>query len=306
MTRFVLILLVMGVVGSLAQQKAWEPSPGLKQIRIWPGAVPDAGKQPTNGPESVVTSETKDGQTWLAAVNVTQPTLTVYSPKGTNTAAAVVVFPGGGYECLAMDLEGTEICDWLNGMGITAVLLKYRVPVTKGPPYFESEAALQDAQRAISLVRSRAKEWEIDPGRIGVIGFSAGGHLVAATSTRFDKRSYTAVDAVDQANCRPDFAISLYPGHLLRHAGPLKLNPNITVTTNTPPTFLAHAEDDPVDSVLESVVYYIELKKAGVPTEMHLYAKGGHAFGLRHPEMPIGDWPKLAEKWMRAGGVMGR
>jgi acetyl esterase/lipase len=188
--------------------------------------------------------------------------MTVYSPKGTNTGVAVVVFPGGGYTSLAMDIEGTEICDWLTSRGITAVLSKYRVPVNKKEPYGESRAALQDAQRTVGLVRFRAAEWHIDPHKIGVIGFSAGGHLVAATSTRFNKRTYPGVDAADKESCRPDFAIALYPGHLWKRVGPLNLNPNVPVTSNTPPTSLVHAEDDPVDPVFQSVAYYIALKNA--------------------------------------------
>jgi acetyl esterase/lipase len=246
---------------------------------------------------------TADGLKWMAACNVTQPTMTVYSPKGMNTGVAVVVFPGGGYTCLAMDLEGTEICDWLTSRGVTAVLLKYRVPVNKKEPYTESRAALQDAQRTLGLVRFRAAEWQIDPHKIGVIGFSAGGHLVAATSTRFNKRTYPGVDAADKESCRPDFAIALYPGHLWKRGGPLELNPNVPVTSNTPPTFLVQTEDDPVDPVFESLVYYIALKKAGVPAEMHLYARGGHAFGLRHPEFPVAEWPRLVEKWLGTIGM---
>jgi len=232
--------------------------------------------------------------------------MTVYWPKGTNTGVGVVVFPGGGYMGLAMDIEGTEICDWLTSNGITAVLLKYRVPVNKEGPYGESLAALQDAQRSLALVRFHAAEWKIDPHKIGVIGFSAGGHLVAATSTRFEKLSYSPVDTADKKSCRPDFGIALYPGHLWERDEPLKLNPNCTVTSNTPPTFLVQAEDDPVDPVFESLVYYVELKKANVPVEMHLYAQGGHAFGLRHPELPLGEWPRLAEKWLKTIGMVSK
>jgi len=304
MKPLIFTLCVVFTFGRLsAQTNVWEPSPGHAQIPIWPGAVPDAGKQPITGPEDVRDKLTADGQKWTAACNVTHPTMTVYSPKGTNTGVAVVVFPGGGYTCLAMDLEGTEICDWLTSRGITAVLSKYRVPVNKKEPYTESRAALQDAQRTLGLVRFRAAEWQIDPHKIGVIGFSAGGHLVAATSTRFNKRTYPAVDAADKESCRPDFGIVLYPGHLWKRGGPLELNPNVPVTSNTPPTFLVQAEDDPVDPVFESLVYYIALKKAGVPVEMHLYAQGGHAFGLRHPEFPVGEWPRLVEKWLGTIGM---
>ncbi len=207
MQPLIVTLCLVFVFGHLsAQTNVWQPSRGHTQIPVWPGAVPDAGTQPTNGPEGVLTRRTKDGLRWVAAINVTQPTMTVYSPKGTNTGVAVIVLPGGGYMSLAMDLEGTEICDWLTSRGITAVLLKYRVPVNKEGVYEESRAALQDAQRTLGLVRFRAAEWRIDPRKIGVIGFSAGGHLVAATSTRFEKRTYPGVDAADKESCRPDFA----------------------------------------------------------------------------------------------------
>jgi acetyl esterase/lipase len=229
--------------------------------------------------------------------------MTVYPPKGTNTGAAVVVFPGGGYNCLAIDLEGTEVCDWLTSKGITGVLLKYRVPTQKFEGLRESRQALQDAQRTLGLVRFHAAEWNIDPHKIGVLGFSAGGHMVTAISTRYDKRLYPGVDEADKESCRPDFAIALYPGHLCKRDGKLVLNPNVPVTGNTPPAFLVQAEDDPVDPVENSLVYFMALKKAGVPVEMHLYAEGGHAFGLRRTEFPITRWPELAETWLQRIGM---
>ena len=202
-----------------AQTNVWQPSPGHTQIPIWPGAVPDAHAQLVPGPEYVTNMVSPTGVPWIAVCNVSQPTMTVYSPTATNTGVAVVVFPGGGYNCLAIDLEGTEICDWLTSKGITAVLLKYRVPLKKVGPYWESPLALEDAQRTLGLVRFHAAAWQIDPHKIGVIGFSAGGHMVTATSTHFDQRSYPAVDAADQESCRPDFAIALYPGHLWKTMG---------------------------------------------------------------------------------------
>jgi acetyl esterase/lipase len=254
------------------------------------------------------------GKPWAFVENVSRPTLTVYSPKGTNTGVAVLIFPGGGYDILAIDLEGTEICDWLTSRGITAILLKYRVPTPKLGRYRESLQALQDAQRTLSLVRSHATEWHIDPHRIGVIGFSAGGHLVAATSTHFDKRSYSPVDASDQASCRPDFAIALYPGHLSpwypddpktwTDTKQLGINPNIVVTSNTPPTFLLQAQNDPVDDVRNSMAYSLALRNAKVPVELHLYAEGGHAFGLRRTNSPITAWPELVEKWLKTIGMI--
>lgn len=291
-----------------AQKSVWHPSPGHEQIPIWPGAAPD--QEPIPGPESIAT-ETKElvaGRQWMYVSNVSRPTMTVYSPKGKNTGVAVVVFPGGGYQILAIDLEGTEVCDWLTAKGITCVLLKYRVPATPWkPPYMgaypSSKMALDDAQRTMGLLRLHAAEWHINPHKIGVLGFSAGGHLVAAISTHFKTRLYPPVDAADKESCRPDFAVALYPGHLWIDYKKFELNPNIPVTSRTPPTFLLQAEDDHVDNVNDSLVYYIALKNAGVPVEMHLYAHGGHAFGLRQTKFQITGWPELVEKWLRTIGM---
>jgi acetyl esterase/lipase len=312
------LCVVFAFGGLSAQTPAWQPSPGHTQVPIWSGAVPDA--QPAAGPE---------------VDNVSRPTMTVYSPEGKNTGAAVVVFPGGGYTTLAMDLEGTEVCDWLTPKGITCVLLKYRVPgeefypksapYSKSGPYPESPMALEDAQRTMGVVRFHAAEWHIDPHKIGVLGFSAGGHLSAAISTHYAKRLYPPVDAADKESCRPDFAVVIYPGHLSIAAAEwdakqgakkfvvphpphadkeLGLNPEIPVTSQTPPTFLLQAEDDHVDNVDDSLAYYIGLKKAGVPVEMHLYAQGGHAFGLRRTKFPITGWPQLVETWLGTIGMI--
>ncbi|HEU0096665.1 MAG TPA: alpha/beta hydrolase, partial [Rhizomicrobium sp.] len=234
------------------------------------------------------------------------------------TGAAVVVFPGGGYNVLAIDLEGTEVCDWLTAKGITCVVLKYRVPGA-GPNWNQAcncrripqvPMALQDAQRAIGLLRQRANALQIDPGRIGVLGFSAGGHLVAAVSNQAT-RSYTPIDAADHLSSRPDFAVALYPGHLWAGAdrrleGNLELAPDIRVSADTPPTFLLQASDDPIDDVRHSLVYYLALRKAGVPTELHLFARGGHAFGLRPIDAPITIWPTLVETWMASVGALAK
>jgi acetyl esterase/lipase len=294
---------VMFAFGKLgAQTPAWHPSPGHTQVAIWPREAPDAQTAP--GPETVEKTEAPDlvaGKPYLSISNVSRPTMTVYAPKRKNTGAAVVVFPGGGYEILAIDLEGTEVCDWLTARGITCVLLKYRVPspTRSGADwgaYPQSPMALEDAQRTMGLVRLHAAEWHIDPHRIGVLGFSAGGHLVAAISTHFDKRLYAAVDAADQESCRPNFAVAIYPGHLAFPGG--KLNPNVPVTKETPPTFLLQNQDDKVDGVDQSLVYYTALKNAGVPVEMHLYAHGGHGFGLRRTKLPVTRWPELVETWL--------
>jgi len=336
MKRLILAACVVLAFGGLSvQTPVWQPSPGHTQVPIWPGAAPDG--QPAAGPETLTTSS-KDlvaGKALAVVGQVSQPTMTVYSPKGKNTGAAIVVFPGGGYKILAIDLEGTEVCDWLTSKGITCVLLKYRVPGEKGypksapypksGPYPESPMALEDAQRTMGLVRLHAAEWHIDPHKIGMLGFSAGGHLVAAMSTHFEQRLYPAVDVADQESCRPDFAIVLYPGHLSLSAAEwdakqstkkldlpspagadkdLALNPDLHVTSQTPPTFLVQAEDDHVDSVYDSLSYYIALQRARVPAEIHLFAQGGHTFGLRRTNLPITGWPELAEKWLRTIGMI--
>jgi acetyl esterase/lipase len=327
---FFVLYVVFACGGLSAQQTAWQPSPGHTQVPIWPGRVPDP--QPLAGPE-VATTSGKDsliaGRPVVVVRNVSRPTMTVYSPKGKNAGAAVVVFPGGGYQILAIDLEGTEVCDWLTPKGITCVLLKYRVtdvgPYPKSGPYPESPMALEDAQRTVGLVRFHAAEWHIDPHKIGVLGFSAGGHLSAAISTHFEKRLYPAVDSADKGSCRPDFAVAIYPGHLSIAAAEwdakqgarkfglhypvsadkhLGLNPDVPVTHQTPPTFLLQAEDDHVDNVNDSLAYYLALKNAGVPVEMHLYAQGGHAFGLRRTKFPITGWPELVETWLRTIGMI--
>jgi len=327
------LILALFAVSACAQKPVWQPSPGHTQVPMWPGAAPDP--QPVAGPEFAKTSGKDDmiaGRPVVEVDNVSRPTMTVYSPKGKNTGAAVVVFPGGGYQVLAIDLEGTEVCDWLTPRGITCVLLKYRVtnvgPYPKSGPYPESPMALEDAQRTVGLVRFHAAEWHIDPHKIGVLGFSAGGHLSAAMSTHFQARLYPAVDAADKQSCRPDFAVVVYPGHLSLSAaqwdakqgrtrvvvpkldprsvgeGSLALNPDLHITSQTPPTFLLQAEDDHVDNVNDSLAYYIALKKAGVPVEMHLYAHGGHAFGLRRTKFPITGWPQLVEKWLATLGMI--
>ncbi len=294
-----------------AQTPSWQPSLGHTQMAIWPGAVPDA--RPVTGPETVKNTGNASlvgGRPWVYINNVSRATMTVYSPKGRNTGVAVVVFPGGGYQILAIDLEGTEVCDWLTSKGITCVLLKYRVPgernLPKSGPYPDSPEALEDAQRTVGLVRFHAAEWHVNPRKIGVLGFSAGGHMVAAMSTHFAQRLYTAVDAADKESCRPDFGVALYPGHLSLADNSIALNPDIKshITRQTPPTFLLQNEDDEVDRVEDSLSYYVALKKAGVPVEMHLYAQGGHAFGLRRTKFPATAWPALVETWLGTIGMI--
>jgi acetyl esterase/lipase len=304
-----LVLIIVVAPATAAAQGPWQPSSGHVQLPIWPGGAPNA--RPIAGPEIAVTvvdsagrPKLVGGKPWVYVDRVAQPTMTVYSPAGASTGAAVVVFPGGGYSILAIDLEGTEACDWLTSKGITCVLSKYRVPCNRTGPYRDCLTALQDAQRTVGLVRARAAELHVDPHKIGVLGFSAGGHMVAAISTHFTKRLYPPVDAADSVSCRPDFAIALYPGHLAKSSRNPTLNPDIRVTRETPPTLIVQAEDDPVDPVENSIVYHAALRKAGVPVELHLYAQGGHAFGLRPNGQPITDWPRLAEAWLATIGMI--
>jgi len=300
MNRIVLPLIAATVAlstGLLAQQPTWQPAPGHLTLPVWPGLAPGA---PANPPAEVDTTTAKDnliaGKLLVRLGNVSTPTLTLYAPQGKNTGAAVVVFPGGGYRILAIDLEGTEVCAWLNSAGINCVLLKYRVPDTG--PYPKSPAALQDAQRALGLVRLHAAEWKIDPSRIGVLGFSAGAHLAAALSTHYDQRLYNPIDAADKLSCRPDFAVVVYPGYLALADQNFAPNADIRPTASTPPSFVVQAEDDPVH-VENAVVYYMALKNAKVPAELHIYAEGGHGYGLRRTALPVTTWPQSVETWLR-------
>jgi acetyl esterase/lipase len=288
--------------GAWAQPSGWPVGPGHAVLTLWPNGAP--GVNTTTGPEadtSTATSPLVAGRSVARLGNVAAPTLTLYSPKGKNTGAAVVVFPGGGYSILAIDLEGTEVCDWLTARGITCVLVKYRVPETG--PYPKSAAALQDAQRAVGLVREHAAEWKIDAKRVGVLGFSAGAHLAAAVSTHYEQRLYARVDAADDLSCRPDFEVVVYPGYLAVEEKGFAFTPDVPVTKETPPTFLVQAEDDPVH-VENAVQYFMALKGAGVPTEMHLYAKGGHGYGLRRTDLPVTGWPDLVDVWLKTIGMV--
>ncbi|MGO9897888.1 MAG: alpha/beta hydrolase [Bryobacteraceae bacterium] len=299
MRKHLLILAAGAAISTslFAQKPAWQPAPGHTTLALWPNGAPGAPANP--GPE-IDTTTAKDnliaGKPLIRLGNVSAPTLTLYPAKGNNTGAAVVVFPGGGYRILAIDLEGTEVCDWLNSAGINCVLVKYRVP--DSGPYPKSSAALQDAQRALGLVRFHAAEWHIDPHRIGVLGFSAGAHLAAALSTHFDERLYEPADAADQLACRPDFAVIVYPGYLAIAEQSFAPNADIHPTGQTPPSFVLQAEDDPVH-VENASVYFMALKNAKVPAELHIYAEGGHGYGLRRTELPITAWPHLVETWLR-------
>lgn len=274
-------------------------------IPLWPKGAPDekgevGEEHDTTKPDGGLVA----GQRVIRLGNVSQPAITLHRPpKEKDTGAAVVVCPGGGYAILAMDLEGTEVCEWLNSIGVTGVLLKYRVPARSGDD--QHLLPLQDAQRALGLVRFHARQWNLDPARIGVLGFSAGAHLAASLSTRYDKRAYPPVDAADEVSCRPDFSMPIYPAYLVFKDQDHKLAPDLHVNANTPPTFLIQAEDDGV-GVENSLFYYLALKQAKVPAELHLYARGGHGYGLRPSTQTVTTWPKRAEEWMRSLGVLRR
>jgi acetyl esterase/lipase len=275
-------------------------------LPIWPGEIP--GDYGTIGPERVrAPSEapTKDAK-WIT--NVKTPTITVFRPiNGTNAGTAVIVCPGGGYWNLAWDLEGEEVAAWLNRVGVTGIVLKYRVPRRADQPErLPAPGPLLDAQRTVSLVRSRAAEWEIDPSRIGIIGFSAGGHLAIATATHFDRRGYEPMDAIDKVSCRPDFAGAVYPGYLIEQqragveANKDTLAPYVRIPQGTPPIFLVHAGDDLVAGAENSLMMYLALKRANVPTELHVYTHGGHGFGVRKSALPCSTWPDRFVEWLQS------
>jgi acetyl esterase/lipase len=316
-TFFIIIFTALGIIFTSCNEKNQTSQDNKAQtidtksftvsneIPIWTNSIPDS--------ELITGTETyNDG----IAKNVSNPTMKIFSPIKENTGAAVIVFPGGGYTKVAVELEGSEICEWFASIGVTGILLKYRVP-DSGPHYYEDchcekdpikPLALQDAQRTIGLVRSQAKQWNINPNKIGVMGFSAGGHLVADVSTNYKKRAYILTDEIDKTDCRPDFGIAMFPGHMTNHtSNPYELNKKLPVDSNTPPTFLLQAGNDPIDPIENSLVYYLALKKANVHAEYHVYAEGGHAFGLNRTildnpdwnKLPIADWENLVERWLK-------
>ena len=275
-----------------------------KPLDIWPGGAAPGDKQGI-AEEKDTTKPTDNliaGKRLIRLGNVTQPTLTIYRPPtDKDTGTTVVVLPGGGYHILALDLEGTEVCEWLNSQGVTAALLKYRVPRREG--WDKHAAALQDGQRAIGLLRQNAKEWGINPQRIGVLGFSAGGHLAAALSTAEEGRVYPKLDDADAISSRPNFAIIIYPGYLTVKEDGDKVAPELKITKDTPSTFLAISQDDPV-RVENAIYYYLALKQANVPSELHVYPEGGHGYGLRRTEQFVTTWPDRAADWMRGRGLL--
>ncbi len=269
-------------------------------VDVWPGKVPGdvgiKGEENTRYYESALIR----GPTKLIT-NVTKPTLTIYQPaQETNTGTAMLICPGGGYHDLFWELEGEEVAAWLNAQGMTGIILKYRCPRRPGDVKGEPPLGpLLDAQRAVSLVRSRAAEWRIDPNRIGMVGFSAGGHLALATATSFEKRNYDPIDAIDDVSCRPDFAVLCYSGYL-KAKDKDEIAGGIRIPAKTPPIFLAHATDDSISDAEHSAFMYLALKRAGVAAELHVYATGNHDFGVRQNDKLPSTWTNLCLKWLRS------
>jgi len=272
-----------------------------KIVNVWPGIAPgEKGDLKDEADLTKPNDGSPGGKRVIRTGNVSTPTLTIMKPAAEkDTGASVVIFPGGGYNILAWDLEGTEVADWLNENGVTGIVLKYRVP--KRPGLENYVPPLQDGQRAVGLVRANAKEWGLDPKRIGVLGFSAGGHLAAALAAHPAERTYPKIDATDEVSCKPDFLCLIYPAYLVLKEQGDAINPSVKITDQNPPTFIVMAEDDPV-RVENPLAYYLELKKAKVPAEMHLYQVGGHGYGLRRTKDLVTAWPDRAIDWMRFNG----
>jgi acetyl esterase/lipase len=274
-------------------------------LPLWPNGAPEATT--ITGPERDGTKPTDEitaGKPVLRLTDVSKPILTVYKPdSAADTGAAVVVFPGGGYRFLAYNLEGTEVCSWLNSIGMTCVLVKYRVPIAGHYP--EHVEDLEDAQQAMRLTRLHAAEWHIDPQRVGALGFSAGGHLVVILGNHADfKRDGAAETPESKLDARPNFVVVIYPGYLAEPPALTKISPGIDPSANTPPTFLLQAEDDPVHEE-NALVYFQALKELKVPAELHIYAGGRHGYGMRPTELPVTHWPALAETWFHTIHVLG-
>jgi acetyl esterase/lipase len=264
-------------------------------LNVWPGTPPG------DKPDLKADEQMKPGN--LLTGTVATPTLAVYRPaKEKDTGASVLICPGGGFYQLSMVDEGAGVATWLQSIGVTGVLLKYRIPNRDGMPRYM--AGLQDAQRAMSIIRSKAAEWSLDPKRVGILGFSAGGQIAADVETNFDKRMYEPVDAMDQPGTRPDFAIVVYPGGIAQRGSDVPaLSSDVRVTKDTPPNFLSISNDDKGGS--ENAVYlYLALKKAGVPAELHVWGEGGHGYGIRPANAPHADWPARAAAWMANRGLL--
>ena len=284
--RFYLIIVLL--VSGLFSTQAVEP---WKTLNLWLGKAPGENNDiGIEGPKPERPGQKKV----IRLANVSTPTLSIYKPKKPN-GTAVLICPGGGYSILAMDLEGTEVAEWLNGIGVTAILLKYRVPRRRDRE--KHEAPLQDAQRALGIVRHNAITWGINPKKIGILGFSAGGHLSATAMTNYHKRTYPLIDKVDQVSCRPDFGVLVYPAYLVDNQTKTNLASEVKITKNTPPAIFIHAGDDRITAD-GSVQMWLTMRRMGVHCELHVFPHGGHGYGLRPSKDPVSRWPKLVEAWL--------
>ena len=300
-------------VPKVEQEGVWQPAADGRQVLLWPTNVSLAKPDTGNHPEATGNgSPLVGGREWHWASYVTRPTMTIYEPKGRNSGAAMLVLPGGGFYAVATDLEGTEICDWVVQQGMTCVMLKYRTPQVWPKEHGKQQRpkvllGLEDAQRAIGLLRQRASSFGINPHKIGVIGFSAGGYLVANLSNT-DERTYPLTDAADRQSSRPDFAIMAYAARMLDNSNGrnnLVLKPWVQISAKAPPTLIIHAMDDPIGDIREPMAYALALNDAGVPVDLRLYATGGHAFGTRPTADPITrEWPGQVKQWLHNIGVL--
>jgi acetyl esterase/lipase len=286
-------LMIMSLFGALCSFTAGEEA---KMEYLWQGQAPGA-----------LGTEAKD-----------RPFMDVYRAGNNSNGCAVVICPGGGYSRLALDHEGLQVAKWLNTLGVSAFVLHYR---NSGDGYL-NPAPLSDAQRALRLVRHRSKEWAVDPNRIGVLGFSAGGHLASSLGTHFQTSAYEIADNTDNVSCRPDFMVLVYPvitfeppfGHMGSRDNLLGKNAggqlvksfcsHLRVTKETPPTFLIHANDDKVVLPEHSILFYEALRKKNIPVEMHIFLKGGHGFGMNKGVGPAEGWVNLCEKWFKQSGLL--
>jgi acetyl esterase/lipase len=278
-------------------------------VAVWPDKAPEesanTGAERTRLSPKLDRKQVEVTEQTRLITDVTQPTLTIYRPpKEKETQTAILICPGGGYWDLYWQLEGEEVAEWLNSIGVSGIILKYRVPRHADEPKGEpARRPLQDAQRAVSLVRSKAKEWGVNPQRIGIVGFSAGGHLAIATATSFEKRTYAPIDDIDNISCRPDFAILAYPGYL-KAKDKDELAPGLRIPAGTPPVFLAHGGADIISPPEHSVLMYLALRRAGIPAELHVYATAAHDFGVRHSERPCSTWTESCAAWLRHQGFL--
>ena len=278
-------------------------------LELWPGKAPDElaelGPERTRLSPALERKQVEVTEQTRLITDVSKPTITLFQPSQIpENGTAILICPGGGYWDLYWQLEGEEVAAWLNSIGVTGIVLKYRVPRRADEPKGEpARRPLQDAQRAVSLVRGKARAWKINPERIGIVGFSAGGHLAVATATSFDRRTYAPVDEIDQISCRPNFAIPVYSGYLMAKEKS-ELAPGLRIPEGTPPMFLAHGGEDIISSPEHSVLMYLALQRAGVSAELHIYAGAAHDFGIRRSGRPCSTWTDSCVQWLRAQGFL--